>query len=407
MNYDEEVDQKLILLHKIEGSANEVYAAIFIPGGTGVISVSKDRSVRVWQLRDSGQFWPSICHYMESAATALSYNHQTRKLFVGLESGSIEEFIISQDFNRMDGQREYHAHQTARVSNVVDDSENNWLLSAGRDKYFHFHCIGTGKRLGGYLCNAWCTSLAYDSDAKYAFIGDYSGSITVCKLESSGVKFITSLKGQVGSIRCLAWDGHKNWLYSGSFDSTVFVWDIGGRQGRVWELHGHNSKVTALAYSHNHTRLLSAGEDGKLVNWDMSRNRLETPDWTESNNCQLCNRPFFWNVRSMYEQKQVGLRQHHCRRCGKAICDNCSSKRTVLPLRGHEFPVRVCEECYIDIKPEEKKHLANFYDTRQIVSSLDYDEGRDTLLTVGTDNIIKIWNVKSILQTAAMIGPDP
>ena len=47
-------------------------------GGTGVISVSKDRSVRVWQLRDSGQFWPSICHYMESAATALSYNHQTR-----------------------------------------------------------------------------------------------------------------------------------------------------------------------------------------------------------------------------------------------------------------------------------------------------------------------------------------
>ena len=28
-----------------------------------------------------------------------------------------------------------------------------------------------GKRLGGYLCNAWCTSLAYDSDAKYAFVG--------------------------------------------------------------------------------------------------------------------------------------------------------------------------------------------------------------------------------------------
>ena len=26
----------------------------------------------------------------------------------------------------------------------------------------------------------------------------------------------------------------------------------------------------------------------------------------------LC-RPFFWNVKSMYEQKQMGLRQHHCR----------------------------------------------------------------------------------------------
>ena len=42
----------------------------------------------------------------------------------------------------------------------------------------------------------------------------------------------------------------------------------------------------------------------------------------------------------MYDQKQVGLRQHHCRRCGKAVCDYCSSKRSVLTDKGHEYPVR-------------------------------------------------------------------
>ena len=35
----------------------------------------------------------------------------------------------------------------------------------------------------------------------------------------------------------------RNWLYSGSFDCSVFVWDIGGRKGTVYELHGHRSKV--------------------------------------------------------------------------------------------------------------------------------------------------------------------
>ena len=35
----------------------------------------------------------------------------------------------------------------------------------------------------------------------------------------------------------------RNWLYSGSFDCSVFVWDIGGRRGTVYELHGHRSKV--------------------------------------------------------------------------------------------------------------------------------------------------------------------
>ena len=37
-------------------------------------------------------------------------------------------------------------------------------------------------------------------------------------------------------------------------------------------------------------RLLSAGEDSRLVCWDMGKKRLETPEWAESDNCQLCNR---------------------------------------------------------------------------------------------------------------------
>ena len=32
-------------------------------------------------------------------------------------------------------------------------------------------CHISGKRLGGYLCNAWVTSIAYDEQAQYVFIG--------------------------------------------------------------------------------------------------------------------------------------------------------------------------------------------------------------------------------------------
>merc|ERR1712158_292716 len=108
-----------------------------------------------------------------------------------------------------------------------------------------------------------------DEQAQYVFIGDYSGAITVCHLEAQGLKFINTLKGHSGSVRTLAWDGTRNWLYSGSFDCSVFVWDIGGRRGTVYELHGHRSKVTALVYGAEHRRLVSAGEDSRLVCWDM------------------------------------------------------------------------------------------------------------------------------------------
>ena len=41
------------------------------------------------------------------------------------------------------------------------------------------------------------------------------------------------------------------------------------------------------------------------------------------------------------------------RKCGKAVCDSCSTKKCPLPIKGHEFPVRVCENCYINVTEEE------------------------------------------------------
>ena len=70
----------------------------------------------------------------------------------------------------MDSVREYHAHQ-GRVTATLHAREHSWVLSAGRDKYFSFHCVQTGKRLGGYLCNSWCTALQYDEESRLVFIG--------------------------------------------------------------------------------------------------------------------------------------------------------------------------------------------------------------------------------------------
>lgn len=43
----------------------------------------------------------------------------------------------------------------------------------------------------------------------------------------------------LGSVRALAWDPEKRLLFSGSFDESIIIWDIGGQQGTAFELHGH------------------------------------------------------------------------------------------------------------------------------------------------------------------------
>lgn len=76
-------------------------------------------------------------------------------------------------------------------------------------------------------------------------------------LDVQGAKLITTFKGHTGkilfdptfpfsnqnqltgAIKCLKWVEGPQLLFSGSFDNSVIVWDVGGRRGTVYELQGH------------------------------------------------------------------------------------------------------------------------------------------------------------------------
>jgi hypothetical protein len=69
-----------------------------------------------------------------------------------------------------------------------------------------------------------------------------------------------------------------------------------------------------------------------------SPSRRDGPEWDHaSKSCVLCAKPF-----------GVFNRKHHCRKCGRLVCEPCSSKKLVLSLDNQNggAPQRVCEGCY-------------------------------------------------------------
>ena len=116
-----------------------------------------------------------------------------RQLFVGAEDGTVEQWRLGGDWDSLDSVRVSHAH-TAPVTALCPAPGPGWLLSTGRDSCFTFHCSDSGARLGGYTASAPATSLAYDHEVGYVFIGEQSGAITVCKLEQGGAQFVNTLK---------------------------------------------------------------------------------------------------------------------------------------------------------------------------------------------------------------------
>lgn len=47
------------------------------------------RSVRIWQRRDSGQYWPSVCHFLPSIPSCFHYTPDNRRMFIGLDNGTV------------------------------------------------------------------------------------------------------------------------------------------------------------------------------------------------------------------------------------------------------------------------------------------------------------------------------
>lgn len=236
----------------------------------------------------------------------------------------------------------------------------------------------------------------YDPKNNYGFVADYSGQINVLKLDTTGFSFVTTLKGHQSSVRCLCYDTERRILYSGGFDQIIVVWDIGSQQGTAYELTGHKGKIRALYFSATH-KLMSAAEDKVMGVWDLETERQETAEWGAGSACEKCGVPFFWNIKEMWAQKTVGVRQHHCRRCGRAVCATCSSQESTFPPMGFEIPVRMCEDCHSDISTDDRTPLATFMSLSNTISFMDMDEGRGILVTTDTDKVIRVYDARQLL----------
>ncbi|CRL02453.1 CLUMA_CG015429, isoform A [Clunio marinus] len=88
--------------------------------------------------------------------------------------------------------------------------------------------------------------------------------------------------------------------------------------------------------------------DSSFGMFQMPKNIPSRDQWIQdsvTSHCMCCKRQKF----------SLLTRRHHCRRCGRVVCANCSQNRLQFPEVYNELIVRVCIECYQQIDIEKKK----------------------------------------------------
>lgn len=116
---------------------------------------------------------------------------------------------------------------------------------------------------------------ALSSDERFLAVGgrDAENTIRIIDLETDTVAAV--LSGHENTILCLDFSDDGQWLASGSIDTDVRVWDLSGLAdaGTTLEisepvtLDAHEEPVYALDFAPDGLRLVTGGDDDRLILW--------------------------------------------------------------------------------------------------------------------------------------------
>jgi WD40 repeat protein len=113
----------------------------------------------------------------------------------------------------------------------------------------------------------WVTSVAVTSNGRYVVSGSYDHTLKVWDL--SGREAVRTLEGHTGVVKCLSVTPDGRRAVSASADKTLKVWDLSAGKA-VFTLEGHTGEVTSLRVTPDGRRAVSASVDNTLKLWDLS-----------------------------------------------------------------------------------------------------------------------------------------
>jgi len=116
------------------------------------------------------------------------------------------------------------------------------------------------------------TAMLFSADSRFLYTGTWFFRVYAWDVESGVLVYQKPPDGYHHErvIESIALSPDETLLASGSWDTSIRLWNPADLDQEVRRLAGHSRAVNALAFSPDGTRLLSAGSDGDLIVWEVS-----------------------------------------------------------------------------------------------------------------------------------------
>ncbi|MBI2422879.1 MAG: caspase family protein [Candidatus Hydrogenedentes bacterium] len=174
-----------------------------------------------------------------------------------------------------------HGH-SGRVNDLACTPDGRTLISVSDDKAIRFWDVGTGilvKTLRGQAGagpEGQLFAAALSPDGRFLAVGGYGtpkGDTPIQIIDIAADRQVGTLSGHTNTVNALAWSADGRYLASGSADTDVRIWDVGGVAEKpegircVATLEGHTDDVYDVDFAPDGSALVSASYDHSCRLW--------------------------------------------------------------------------------------------------------------------------------------------
>jgi WD40 repeat protein len=236
----------------------------FGPTDGNLVSVGRDRAVRVWDVEKRAQVHtlrPADAAAEESKVVqALAYSPDGSLLAVGGEGGTIDLWTVKErkKVSTLNGHKD-------TVYALAWSSDGSRLVSGSGDRTAIIWDMGDKKPIRTLKHAGGVFAVAITRDGKTVASGGFDKIVRLWDAESGVEK--AKREGHTASIRCLAFAPEGELFASGGSDYSVRIWNQNDeKESRA--LRGHTKTVRALAYLPDGS-LVTGGDDRLVRVWAM------------------------------------------------------------------------------------------------------------------------------------------